>query len=129
MFEDRIPFDKGVALRWLLPMYAVTYVQAVLVQLPRTRMLRLALLPIGLYIMYTCAHIDYTAHLDAELRQRVSFLNLQAAVRLFYSLFDCNIGLTLKQTNTFAVAMVFTCFAVASRPYRPIDLPKYAIAE
>ncbi|KAI5834909.1 hypothetical protein K523DRAFT_412053 [Schizophyllum commune Tattone D] len=106
MFEDRIPFDRGVALQWLLPMYAVTYVQAVLVQLPRIRGLRLALLPIGLYIMYTCAHIDYTAHLDAELRQRILFLNLQAA------------------TNTFAVAMVFTCFAVARRPYRPIDRPK-----
>ncbi|KAL1676098.1 hypothetical protein EV122DRAFT_217159 [Schizophyllum commune] len=111
MFEDRIPFDRGVALRWLLPMYAVTYVQAVLVQLPRTRTLRLALLPIGLYIMYTCAHIDYTAHLDAELRQRILFLNLQAA------------------TNTFAVAMVFICFAVAIRPYRPIDRQKDAMAE
>lgn len=102
MFEDRVPANGRIALTWVLPMHVLLYAQAVLVQLPHTRLLRLALLPCGLYFMYQCAWIDNTALYPDELRPRVSYFNLG--------------NVTIIVTN----AMRFVTFGVASQPYRRI---------
>ncbi|KAL1744009.1 hypothetical protein HDZ31DRAFT_82991 [Schizophyllum fasciatum] len=102
MFEARIPFDYGVTIQWVIPMLVFVYVQAILVQLPRTRLLRITILLPGLLFLTQCARIDCTANSSPELRPGLAYLNLQVA------------------THVFSLAMRFVVYGVVCRPYRRI---------
>ena len=76
MFDDSIPLDGHAALTIILPSYGLLYLEAVLVQLSGTRLLRLALLPCGLYFMLQSAKVDQTSMFPDNYKSRLTYFNL-----------------------------------------------------
>ncbi|KAI5888826.1 uncharacterized protein SCHCODRAFT_02692101 [Schizophyllum commune H4-8] len=103
MFDDSVPFDGHAALTIILPSYALLYLEAILVQLSGTRLLRLALLPCGLYFMLQSAKVDQTSMFPDSYKSRLTYFNLG----------NITIMLTL--------AMQLITFATAPRPLYRID--------
>ncbi|KAL1683123.1 membrane bound O-acyl transferase family-domain-containing protein [Schizophyllum commune] len=106
MFNDGIPLDGHAALTLMLPAYALLYTEAVLVQLSGTRLLRLALLPCGLYFMLQSAKVDQTSTFPDNYQSRLTYFNLG------------NITITLT------LAMQMVTFALAPKPLYRTDRPR-----
>ncbi|KAL1758879.1 membrane bound O-acyl transferase family-domain-containing protein [Schizophyllum commune] len=105
MFDDSVPLDGHAALTIILPSYAVLYIEAALVQLSGTRLLRLALLPCGLYFMLQSAKVDQTSMFPDNYKSRLTYFNLG----------NITIMLTL--------AMQLVTFAIAPKPLYRTDQP------
>ncbi|KAL1732247.1 membrane bound O-acyl transferase family-domain-containing protein [Schizophyllum commune] len=106
MFDDSIPLDGHAALTLMLPAYALLYAESVLVQLSGTRLLRLALLPCGLYFMLQSAKVDQTSMFPDNYKSRLTYFNLG----------NITIMLTL--------AMQLVTFAIAPAPLYRTDRPR-----
>ncbi|KAL1706614.1 membrane bound O-acyl transferase family-domain-containing protein [Schizophyllum commune] len=105
MFDGSIPLDGHAALTIILPSYAVLYLEAALVQLSGTQLLRLALLPCGLYFMLQSAKVDQTSMFPDNYKSRLTYFNLG----------NITIMLTL--------AMQLVTFAIAPKPLYRTDQP------
>ncbi|KAI4523447.1 hypothetical protein K525DRAFT_282709 [Schizophyllum commune Loenen D] len=105
MFDDSVPLDGHAALTVILPSYALLYLEAVLVQLSGTRLLRFALLPCGLYFMLQSAKVDQTSMFPDNYKSRLTYFNLG----------NITIMLTL--------AMQLVTFAIAPKPLYRTDCP------
>ncbi|KAL1715120.1 membrane bound O-acyl transferase family-domain-containing protein [Schizophyllum commune] len=110
MFDDSVPLDGHAALTIILPSYAVLYLEAALVQLSGTRLLRLALLPCGLYFMLQSAKVDQTSMFPDNYKSRLTYFNLG----------NITIMLTL--------AMQLVTFAIAPAPLYRTDRPRNKFA-